>query len=544
MAGIQQILLGMGGAGGDTYWYGLYSWGTQSGTLANNFYGFNGVDIDPDDNVYVAGQRNRTHTYYNDAIFAKLDIDGALQAQRRYVQSGNNSNPGNGVVYQQYSHSSIASGATQKVLWGGYLSGNALFFGMNVNTLECQGSDSVRVKDYVYYQSTMCGPSNGLKYVKSSNSNTYPVIYRAGNNGYINRIAFSNTNTQTGQTVSRDAQAGQPGYNSSNATSNYQRLRGYDTVNGHYPTTYWRGIDFIDDGVMNSGGTSDSDYNNSSPYIVLSGDYGQSYFGQWLAITKRVGFSSMSESASLSKKLRPFFNDGNSKANIAGQVKCDSSYNYHAFRSYNNTASEHVGGISKWSNSGTEQWTKALQDSSSNSSHEFNYNYVELRGITIDDDGNSYVVGAAKATSTRQVGVIVKINANGTIGWQNIFYKTSSNTNSTVDFKFVRMNSKGSLVVTGKLREDVYPSPTYGGGGTRANYDQGIVIKVASDGSGTGTYGDYTYGTSSFALVNWPYSWQNATIGGGYNNYQQQAQGYAENHDNSSSDAITTTSIA
>ena len=106
------------------------------------------------------------------------------------------------------------------------------------------------------------------------------------------------------------------------------------------------------------------------------------------------------------------------------------------------------------------------------------------------------------------------------------------------------MNSKGSLVVTGKLREDVYPSPTYGGGGTRANYDQGIVIKVASDGSGTGTYGDYTYGTSSFALVNWPYSWQNATLGGGYNNYQQQAQGYAENHDNSSSDAITTTSIA
>ena len=83
MAGIQQILLGMGGAGGDTYWQGLYSWGTQSGTLANNFYGFNGVDIDPDDNVYVAGQRNRTHTYYNDAIFAKLDIDGALQAQIR-----------------------------------------------------------------------------------------------------------------------------------------------------------------------------------------------------------------------------------------------------------------------------------------------------------------------------------------------------------------------------------------------------------------------------------------------------------------------------
>ena len=169
MAGIQQILLGMGGAGGDTYWYGLYSWGTQSGTLANNHYDFNGVDIDPDDNVYVAGQRNRTHTYYNDAIFAKLDIDGALQAQRRYVQSGNNSNAGGGVVYQQYSHSSISSGATQKILWGSYASGNALFFGMNVNTLECQGSDSVRVKDYVYYQSTLCGPPNGLKYVKSSN---------------------------------------------------------------------------------------------------------------------------------------------------------------------------------------------------------------------------------------------------------------------------------------------------------------------------------------------------------------------------------------
>lgn len=539
MAGIQQILLGMGGAGGDTYWYGLYSWGSQSGSLANNHYFFNGLDVDPDDNVYLAGQRNRTHTYYNDAIFAKLDIDGALQAQRRYVQSGN-ANNGGGVVYQQFSHSSIASGATQKTLWGSYMSSNALYFAMNVNTLECQGTDSVRVKDYDYYQSCLCGPPNGLKLTYTSSSNTYPVIYRAGRNGYVNRIGFSNDNSNTGQTVSRDSSPG-PTYSSSSATQHYQRLRGY--ANSTYASTNWRGIDFIDDGSMNSGG-SGSDYNNSSPYIVITGDYGEAYFGQWLAITKRVGFSSMSESASLSKKLRPFFNDGNSKANIAGQVKCDSSYNYHAFRSYNNTASEHVGGISKWSNSGTEQWTKALQDSSSNSSHEFNYNYVELRGITIDDDGNSYVVGAAKATSTRQVGVIVKINANGTIGWQNIFYKTSSNTNSTVDFKFVRMNSKGSLVVTGKLREDVYPSPTYGGGGTRANYDQGIVIKVASDGSGTGTYGDYTYGTSSFALVNWPYSWQNATLGGGYNNYQQQAQGYAENHDNSSSDAITTTSIA
>jgi hypothetical protein len=541
MAAVQQILLGMGGSGSDSYWYGLYSWGSQSGNYANNFYYFNGCDIDPDDNIYLAGQKNRTHTYYDNAIFAKLDIDGALQAKREYNQGGNNSNSGGGVVYQQYSHSSIASGATQKILWGSYASGTALFFGMNVNTLECQGSDSVRVKDYIYYQSTLCGPPNGLKYSHSSSSNTYPVIYRAGNNGYINRIAFSNTNTNTGQTVSRDASSGQPGYSSNNATQNYQRIRGY--ANSTWKTTYWRGIDFIDDGSMNSGG-SGSDYNNSSPYIVLSGDFGEAYYGQWLTITKRVGYSSMSEDAGISEKLPPFFNDGNSKANIAGQVKCDSSYNYHAFKSYNNTASQYVGGISKWSNSGTHQWTKALQDSSSNSSHEFNYNYVELRGITVDDDGNSYVVGSAKATSTRQVGVIAKINANGTIGWQNIFYKTSSNTNSVIDFKFVRMNSKGSLVAVGSLRDDSYPSPTYGGGGTIANYDQGLVIKVASDGSGTGTYGNYTYGTSSFDIVNWPYSWQSASLGGGYNNYQQQAQGYAENHDNASSDAITTTSIA
>jgi len=544
MAAIQQILLGMGGSGSDSYWYGLFSWGSQSGTLANNYYSFNGLDVDPDDNIYLGGQRNRSQTYYDNAIFAKLDTDGALQAKRYYSQGGNNSNTGGGVVYQQYSHSSISSGATQKILWGNYKSHDSLYFGMNVNTLECQGSDSTRVKDYLWGQSVMCGPLNGLKYTHTSSTNTYPVIYRAGNNGYINRIGFTNNNTQTGQYINRDAQSGQPGYNSNNATTNYQRLRGYDNVNSFYASTSWRGIDFIDDGVMNSGYPGQSDYTNTSPYIVLSGDYGQTYFGQWLIITKRTGYGGMSENASMSERLRSFFDDGGSKGCYAGQTKCDSSYNYHAFRSCNNASSAWVGGISKWSNSGTHQWTKALQDSSSNDSHEFNYNYVELRGITVDDDGNSYVVGAAKATSTRQVGVIAKINANGTMGWQNIFYKTSSNTNSVVDFKFVRMNSKDSLVVCGYLREDATVSPYYSGGGNISNYDQGLVIKVASDGSGTGTYGNYTYGTSTFALVNWPYSWQTATIGGGYNNYQTQAQGYAENHDNSSADAITTTSIA
>ena len=75
MAAVQQILLGMGGSGSDSYWYGLYSWGSQSGNYANNFYYFNGCDIDPDDNIYCSGQKNRTHTYYDNAIFAKLDID-------------------------------------------------------------------------------------------------------------------------------------------------------------------------------------------------------------------------------------------------------------------------------------------------------------------------------------------------------------------------------------------------------------------------------------------------------------------------------------
>lgn len=526
---MQQMLIAMAGAGADSFWYGLYSWGSQSGSYEKNHYEFTAISNDPDDNIYIAGQRSYNQQYYQNTIFAKLDVDGALQAQKMYRTNTSGSYGSGGILYQRYANSNNNSGATQASVIAN-TAGSDVYWTMNANTFEPQGQDSIKVytKEYT---STMCGPPTGFKWSKSSSNNTCPSIYRTGRNGYVGTIRFQSDND-------RDGTPSNNSYSSNNATyvGSY-RQRAY--YNGSYTSSqYWRGIDYIDDGVMAGGSASDPDYHNVQPRIIMNGTISGNLSP--LVIGKFGGSGNMG--CTWGKTLNPHYS-GNS-ANWANQCKCDSSYGYYCFRTLDSSWAKSCGGIAKFDHDGNEQWTKVLIDSSSQSSHEFNYEYIELWGIDIDDSGNSYVVGYAKATSTRAVGVIAKINANGTIGWQNIFYKTSSNTNAFTKFNFVRKNSKDSLVIVGYNREDAYPSPQYSTNGSAPNYDHGIVLKVASDGSGTGTYGNYTYATSSFAIINHTNAgnWQNCSIGGGYN-YQNPSRGYMENYEHTATDTISTTSM-
>ena len=82
MAAIQQILLGMGGSGGDFYWFNRLNYGSQTGNFDNQtYFCCNGSSDDDNDDIFVAGQRS----YYKDgsnnrtqAIYLRLDTEGAL----------------------------------------------------------------------------------------------------------------------------------------------------------------------------------------------------------------------------------------------------------------------------------------------------------------------------------------------------------------------------------------------------------------------------------------------------------------------------------
>ena len=72
-------------------------------------------------------------------------------------------------------------------------------------------------------------------------------------------------------------------------------------------------------------------------------------------------------------------------------------------------------------------------------------------------------------------------------------------------------------------------------------------MKVAPDGSGTGTVGDYTYAASSFGVGNMGNTWAdlNNSAGNYQSNYIQIQRNYGENKDNNvtMASAVTTTTM-
>ena len=151
---MQQMLIAMAGAGADSYWYGIYDYGSQSGSLAKNHYQFTGVSNDPDDNIYIAGQRSYNQQYYQNTIFVKLDTDGAVQAQKMYRTGTSGSYDSGGILYQRYSNSNNNSGAVQESVIANSRGSDA-YWTMNANTFEPQDTDSIKVYNKEYYKSCL-----------------------------------------------------------------------------------------------------------------------------------------------------------------------------------------------------------------------------------------------------------------------------------------------------------------------------------------------------------------------------------------------------
>ena len=127
--------------------------------------------------------------------------------------------------------------------------------------------------------------------------------------------------------------------------------------------------------------------------------------------------------------------------------------------------------IAKYNSSGTIQWQRTLGGTGSDIGY----------GIAVDSSGDVYAVGQTTSAGAGNYDILIaKYNASGTIQWQ----RTLGGTNRE-EGKGIAVDNSGNVYVTG-LTESA-------GAGS---YDL-LIAKLPDDGSGTGTYGDLTYATSS-----------------------------------------------
>ena len=156
--------------------------------------------------------------------------------------------------------------------------------------------------------------------------------------------------------------------------------------------------------------------------------------------------------------------------------------------------------IAKYNNSGTIQWQRYLDGGSSEGGF----------GITIDSSDNIYINGVTRSESNgNQNFIIVKYNTSGDVQWQRYLGGTNH------DYGYgISTDNSGNIYVNG------YTASSGAGG------DDFLVAKLPADGSGTGTYGSYTYaastltsgtssltsGTSSFTPSNSSFTEQAASL--------------------------------
>lgn len=149
-------------------------------------------------------------------------------------------------------------------------------------------------------------------------------------------------------------------------------------------------------------------------------------------------------------------------------VKVDSSGNIYVCGSENVNSTK--GYLIKINSSGTLQWEKTLSPASSS-------DYLYFNGLDFDSNGDIFVGGSAyiSATGTRTT-VIAKYNSSGTLQFQREFYNMTMNKGFKID-----------------ANDNMYMSGT-----AWWPYESPAVLKLPSDGSLTGTYGQFSYQASSY----------------------------------------------
>ena len=143
-------------------------------------------------------------------------------------------------------------------------------------------------------------------------------------------------------------------------------------------------------------------------------------------------------------------------------VACDSNDNVYVLGTNH---SDTTAIIAKWNSSGTLQWQRKIDGVNG------------YGGISIDDSDNIYIAG--KVSSGSKI-YWAKYNTSGTIQLQRTWDSSGSE-----DIRDMRVDDQGGVVA-------VIIS-----GWTSTGNDPGLLLKLPGDGSGTGTYGSYTYAVST-----------------------------------------------
>lgn len=127
--------------------------------------------------------------------------------------------------------------------------------------------------------------------------------------------------------------------------------------------------------------------------------------------------------------------------------------------------------VVKLNSSGVVQWTRTISSITDG---------CLWWGVTTDAAGNIYCMGNTRDPLPRKV-VTAKYSSDGTLQWIRSLQQGSRDCPMTYDFNNIKADASGGIVYT------FTTATSYG-----SDY-QTIVANLPSDGSKTGTYGDFTY---------------------------------------------------
>lgn len=128
-----------------------------------------------------------------------------------------------------------------------------------------------------------------------------------------------------------------------------------------------------------------------------------------------------------------------------------------------------TGFVAKYNSSGTIQWQRILYSTVKG---------ISLEGVAVDSSGNVYAVGYDDSNSRA---AIFKYNSSGSLQWQKQIYYAGAS------------NSARGCIVSGSY---IYVAGIISSALTGSN-----IFKLGTDGTGTGTYGSWTYADNNYTDV-------------------------------------------
>ena len=163
-------------------------------------------------------------------------------------------------------------------------------------------------------------------------------------------------------------------------------------------------------------------------------------------------------------------------------IICDSSGNSYAYGRYvqDSLFSGSRGIIIKSNSSGTVQWVKQVPKDSDGYGGEFNYS-----GSGIDSSGNLYLNTNGRHNSDRTTVVVHKFNSSGVAQWsRKLYYNASA---LSMASGRCSIDSNDNLYVTAYV--------------TVSSVKRIYLIKVPTDGTGTGDYGNVTWDSTTTTSI-------------------------------------------